>query len=61
MIALDLSAAFDTANHKILFRCPGQNIFGIQRTSLEWINSYLTNRQFHVQIEDQFYDVKTID
>ena len=60
MMALDLSAAFDTINHKacldVLNKC-----FGIQGTGLQWIKSYLMNRQFCVQIKDQFSDVKTVD
>ena len=60
MVTLDLSAAFDTVNHKILLEVLNK-YYGIQVLALQWIKSYLTNRQFHVQIEDQFSEVKTID
>ena len=60
MVALDLSAAFDTVNHKILLEVLNK-YYGIQGLALQWIKSYLTNRQFHVQIEDKFSEVETID
>ena len=60
MVALDLSAALHTVNHKIPFEVLNK-YFGIQGIALKWIKSYLTNRQFHVQIEDQFSNFKTID
>ena len=60
MVALDLSAAFDTVNHKTLLDIP-KKCFGIQGTAQKWIKSYLTKRQFCVQTEDQFSDVKTAD
>ena len=56
MVALDLSVIFDTVNHKILIE-----VLGIQGIALKWIESYLTDRQFCVQIDNQFSDVKTID
>ena len=60
MVALDLSAAFDTVNHKILLEALNK-YYGIQEVALHWIKSYLANRQFHVQIEDKFSEVKTTD
>ena len=32
-----------------------------QGAALQWIKSYLANRQFQVQIKDKFSEVKTID
>ena len=60
MVALDLSAAFNTANHKILLEVLNK-YNGIHGLALNWIKSYLTNRQFWVHIEDKFSEVKTID
>ena len=60
MVALDLSAAFHTVNHKILLEVLNK-YYGIHSLALKWIESYLTNRQFWVQIEDKFSEVKTID
>ena len=60
MVALDLSATFDTVNHKILLEVL-YKYYGIQGTALKWIKSYLTNKQFQVQIEDEFLEAKTID
>ena len=60
MVTLDLSATFDTVNHKILLEVLNK-YYGIQGVALQWIKSYLANRKFHVQIEDKFSEVKTID
>ena len=43
LILLDLSAAFDTADHFTLLQWHQQH-FAVSRTSLEWFHSYLTNR-----------------
>ena len=43
LVLLDLSAAFDTVDHKFLLERL-ENYFGITRTALRWIRSYLTNR-----------------
>ena len=60
MVALDLSAAFDTVNHRILLEILTK-YYGIQGLALQWIKSYLANRQFQVQIEDEFLEAKKID
>ena len=60
MVALDLNAAFDTVNYNLLLDVL-YKYFEIQGIALKWIKLYLTNRQFYVQMEDQFSDVKTID
>ena len=48
-VALDLSATFDTVNHKILLEVLNK-YYGIQGLALQWMKLYLTNRQFCVQI-----------
>ena len=47
--SVDLSAAFDTVNHKILLDVL-KSYFGITEQALAWISSYLSNRKFQVQI-----------
>lgn len=45
LVVLDLSAAFDTVNHKILIERL-QHWVGISGKALKWFCSYLTNRKF---------------
>ena len=49
MVALGISAVFDTVNHKILIKVL-KNYFGIGEKASNLIMSYLQNRQFQVQI-----------
>ena len=47
----DLSAAFDTIDHHILLH-PLQNYFGISGSVLNWFQSYLSNLQHMISIND---------
>ena len=51
LVLLDLSAAFDTVDHKILLERL-ENYFGITGIALRWIESYLTNQSQRVVIGD---------
>ena len=52
---LDLSAAFDTIDHTILFNCL-RDWFGVDGTVLMWIKSYLTNHRQKVKLGNSFSD-----
>ena len=47
-IFLDLTKAFDTLNHNILLT--KLNYYGIQNSTLNWFQSYLSNTQHYVEI-----------
>ena len=50
LVLLDLSAAFDTANHAILLNRL-KSSFGISGSALEWLASYLSNSSHRVSFE----------
>ena len=50
ILLLDLSATFDTVDHKILLHRL-QTRFGIKGKALSWLQSYLTDRSQSVQID----------
>ena len=50
---LDLSAAFDTIDHSLLYDCL-HDWFGLDGTVLLWIKSYLSNRNHKIKIGDSF-------
>jgi len=60
MVAIDLSAAFDTVDHDILLQVLGKN-FGVSGTALSWFDSYLRQRTYQVQINDKLSSVVKLD
>ena len=60
LVMLDLSAAFDTIDHKILLHHL-QNNFGISGDVLKWIGSYLDSRTYQVYIDGMFSDSHTLE
>ena len=59
MIALNLSTAFDTVNHKVLLSNL-QNNFGISGTALEWFRNYLNHRDMTVKIGKSYSERKEL-
>jgi hypothetical protein len=53
LVALDLSAAFDTIDHSVLIQRLN-NTFGISGPALSWIKSYLSCRSCFVKIGNSF-------
>ena len=51
MVGLDLLAAFDTINHRILLDRLHSD-FGIDGLALSWLRSYLSNRSQYVKLGD---------
>ena len=51
-IILDLSKAFDTLNHKLLFK--KLQAYGFHKKLLSFIESYFTNRKPRTKIGDSF-------
>ena len=55
LVLLDLSAAFDTVDHRLLL-CRLENHFQIKGNALELIRSYLDKRTFRIVINDTIGD-----
>ena len=53
LVALDLSAAFDTVDHSVLLRVL-QNQFGVNGVALDWFRNYLQERKIKVMIDKSF-------
>jgi hypothetical protein len=52
LVALDLSAAFDTVDHKILLSVL-EKTYGVKGGALQWIRDYLKDRKTKVRINDR--------
>ena len=50
LVMLDLSAAFDTVNHKILLERLQHDI-GISGVPLQWFKSYLSNKSQRIAVQ----------
>ena len=55
LVLLDLSAAFDTINHSILFNCL-QHWYGIDGVVLKWVQSYLISRKQRIKKDGHLSD-----
>ena len=60
MVALDLSAAFDTVDHEVLISVMEKR-YGIIGHALEWIKSYLADRQFKLCVNGKYQSVKSLN
>lgn len=54
-VLLDLSAAFDLLDHNLLLE--KLSLYGFQNTALQWINSYLSNREFKVAFNGSYSEI----
>ena len=59
MIALDISVAFGTVDHKVLLS-DLQNNFGISGMALEWFRNCLTPRDLAVKIGQSYSERKEL-
>ena len=59
LVMLDLSAAFDTIDHDILFSRM-ENTLGITGQALAWFKSYLSGRTLRIKIDKSFSELQDI-
>ena len=55
LVLLDLSAAFNTIDHSILFNCL-QQWYGIDGVVLKWVQLYLNSRKQRIKIDGHLSD-----
>jgi len=60
LLLFDLSAAFDTVDHKILISRLEQCV-GIEGSTLDWFESYLNARMFSVSLDGFSSSVSVLD
>ena len=62
LVIMDLSAAFDSVNHSVLFSVL-EDYFAVSGAALDWFRSYLAGRSFKLNIGEEYSSVKflTID
>ena len=60
MVCLDLSAVFDTVDHTIL-KTVMEHYIGLKDTALQWLSSYVSDRQLSMQIGNSFSQTHTIN
>ena len=59
MILIDLQKAFDTINHNILLR--KMSTLRFSDRSINWFQSYLSNRSFRVNVQGKYSCIAKID
>ena len=59
MVAIDLSAAFNTVDHNILLDILNHK-FGIEDKALKWFNSYLRPRSFKVVVNSTYSEEQNL-
>ena len=60
LVALDLSAVFDMANHAILLDILNHK-FGIEGEALKWFEQYLHPRSFKVTVNGTYSSERDLD
>ena len=59
MIIVDLQKAFDTFNHTVLLQ--KMKCIGFKESAIKWFQSYLSNREFFVTLENVFSDAGLVN
>ena len=59
LVILDLSAAFDTVEHHVLLSVLSTK-FGVDDTTLQWFESYLTSGKMYTQVANSVSSIKDI-